>query len=222
MSSNSKTKSVLTVIVIVLLTVFLLGSIVSLVGIKHDWFGTSAKSVPTSPYNMAITSYDEILGVEIERKDFPYFYSSYEISLEEKETEGIPLDMNVEYASMILSVDGYGEQFNYLPEGVYTMVFKINGVEYVQTNVEYRNESSENGLCAMTQIINEAPQEGEANLSAYKGRGYVILMAKHICYDYIAGVTGNGASIIINNINDATIETFEFVSYERTGDLITE
>ena len=72
------------------------------------------------------------------------------------------------------------------------------------------------------EIIKEAG-ESETNIFEGDGKGYAIMLANATFFniEHEALVEG-GASILLYNVDCEALETFELVSYERTGDLIID
>ena len=223
--SDSRKHNIISCIAIVLAVVLLLGGLVTVLGVGSNGFKDWSifNGIPKSSYNMEIESLDDFVGVELGRDNFSYRMSTYDLTEEERVEGKVPEGRNMEYFSSILNVDGYGVDFTFPEEGEYTFTIKINGEEYVVEGVNvYSFENSNDGLIANIEIIKEAG-ESETNIFEGDGKGYAIMLANATFFniEHEALVEG-GASILLYNVDCEALETFELVSYERTGDLIID
>ena len=223
--SDSRKHNIISCIAIVLAVVLLLGALVTVLGVGSNGFKDWSifNGIPKSSYNMEIESLDDFVGVELGRDNFSYRMSTYDLTEEERVEGKVPEGRNMEYFSSILNVDGYGVDFTFPEEGEYTFTIKINGEKYVVEGVNvYSFENSNDGLIANIEIIKEAG-ESETNIFEGDGKGYAIMLANATFFniEHEALVEG-GASILLYNVDCEALETFELVSYERTGDLIID
>lgn len=223
--SSSSKHNLVSLIAIILAVVLLLGALVTVLGVGSNGFKDWSifNGIPKSSYNMEIDSLDDFVGVELGREDFSYCKSTYDLTDAEREEENVPEGRNMEYFTSILNVDGYGVDFTFPEEGEYTFTIKINGEKFVVEGVEvYSFENSNDGLIANIEIIKEA-SETEANIFEGDGKGYAIMLANATFFniEHEAIVEG-GASIILYSVDCDALETFELVSYERTGDLVID
>jgi len=221
--SSSSKHNLVSLIAIILAVVLLLGALVTVLGVGSNGFKDWSifNGIPKSSYNMEIESLDDLVGVKLGRDDFSYRMSTYDMSDAEREEENVPEGRNMEYFSAILNVDGYGVDFNFPEEGVYTFTVEINGEEYVMEGIEvYAPETSENGLLAQINIIKEEG-ESETNIFEGDGKGYAIMLANANFFNIEQeALVEGGAGILLYNVDCEKIESFELVSYERTGDLV--
>lgn len=244
--AKKKKKNTAIIVVASILALVLAGGAVAGLGFHFDWWGAEEapqkKEVPTSTYNLEIESFDDLLGVEFTPDDFSIHYTTYNKTKQELVQMGViesvsdEVDNHSEVMTSVLNVSSdeffsdYGCDFNLPKDGQYKLTTKINGVEYTTDYCAFAGPESEEGANTVFAAIYFFDEEGkqleyaigEEPVDAYE-IVYINIYDKFMrdidhAFEGMEGYT----LIVMHNAREGAgtaIGTFEFVSYERIGDV---
>ena len=216
-----------------LLVCVLAGGAIAGVGYAFDWWNTKdVSTLPTSTYNVNVSSIDDILGVEIKEADFAYMMDEntfYEQQLQSWEANGANPDQKPEapeffmnYGNVILNVDYFGQEFEAPADGLYDITFKVNGEEYAVEDIAFELEN-EQGFALMFTIDFETGKLSDANIMEGDINGFGLMLADSAMVSQEAALEGDAFSIMICYYDtESDFESFELVKFEKVADLPTD
>ena len=244
--AKKKKKNTAIIVIASILACVLAGGAIAGLGFHFNWWNVEKESegpkpVPTSTFNLEIEKIEDLCGVEFKSDDYTRALSSWQTPVEDLIKEGLidsAEDEISEYHEVfvqILNVDPYGKDFEVPEAGQYKIAMKINGNEVEADSFVFNEFDAEGeaynpvfaGYLAFDkegkQIEVKIDNEVESALNeAYQVMQFVIFPAvmTHVD-DQVEDVTG--FSMMIQNAaqdkDGFALETFEFVSFERIGDV---
>lgn len=244
--AKKKKKNTAIIVIASILACALAGGAIAGLGFHFNWWNAEKeaegpKPVPTSTFNLEIEKIEDLCGVEFKYDDYTRVLSTWQSPVEVLIKEGIidsaeeEISEYMEVFVQILNVDPYGKDFEVSEAGQYKIAMKINGNEVVAdtfTFIEYDPEADSfipvfQGFLAFDkegkQIELKIDNEFESQLNdAHQVMQFLIFPAvlTHVD-DEVEDVTG--FSMMIQNVaqdkDGFALETFEFVSFERIGDI---
>lgn len=214
---NKKQKNKVVIIVSLILALVIAGGAIAGIGYATDWFKNpdkiedvpniaGKKEVPTSTYNLELDFLEDILGLNFTEDKW-----SWHVSFDAEDNvieEGSEIEAETTYFGSILDVGTYGDNFIMPKDGIYTFTFKVNGEEYVVKDLELTQEYVE-GFFFLKNSTEEDPIFFE-----------FVIKNMVIC-DPLEQEGGEGYTLQVYAVG-FELETFEIVSFERTGDIPVE
>lgn len=227
---KKKKKNVGFFVLVSVLVLVLAGGAIAGLGFAFDWWktGNSASKLPTSTFNVNVSTLEDIYGIAIVEDDFAFFKDEgdiYNEALEEWKAQGSDEANKPKksegylcYGNVILNIDTYGVEFTQPESGNYNLTVKVNGEEYVFEDLVYTEELEEsNEHVSVTsdfdgKITTKNIMEGDVE-------GFYIGFVSSANINEDVGLTDGAFCIMfVYKSEDVDFETLEIVSFELVED----